>query len=692
MYTNALIHEKSPYLRQHAHNPVNWLPWGEAAFQKARQEDKPIFLSVGYSTCHWCHVMAHESFENPEIAEILNREFVPVKIDREERPDVDRIYMLFVQAATGSGGWPMSVWLTPDLKPFFGGTYFPPYSRYGRPGFKELLEHLAHAWKRERERVLSSSANVLSQLRTFTESTVPAAGSDPDWSLFESAFWYFRRNFDPRWGGFGEAPKFPRPSVFHYLQAYFARTRNKEALEMITKTLAAMAAGGIHDHIGGGFHRYSVDERWFVPHFEKMLYDQAQLLVAYADAYQITGDVRFQKTTHDIAAYLLRDLGDPQGGFYAAEDADSPDPDNPAHHAEGAFYLWRKAEIDQLLGPHAHLFCARYGIREEGNVEHDPHGEFAGKNILFEAMSEEDAALQVNLPVEQAREALELGRSKLLEARSKRPRPHLDDKILTSWNSLAISGLVHAYLVLGERQYLQHAEHAASFLLHHMYDAQSGELLRRFCEGEAAIPGFLDDYAFFAAALIDLFEANFEPRYLELAIQLARRMCELFEDDQAGGFFSSRQDANDLLLRMKDDYDGAEPSGNSIATDVLLRLASITGDATFRASAERSFRAIAEKIRMQPAIAPQMLVALSRLLSEPQQTIVRCRAVDAKVEGILRERRKSAQLNSVVFALTDDAAARLANVAPFLAGLERKGNITIYECRNFTCELPKVVD
>jgi uncharacterized protein YyaL (SSP411 family) len=691
MHTNALLREKSPYLRQHAHNPVDWLPWGEAAFEKARAQNKPIFLSIGYSTCHWCHVMAHESFEDPEIAQILNRYFVPVKVDREERPDVDRVYMLFVQAATGSGGWPMSVWLTPDLQPFFGGTYFPPVSRYGRPGFKEILQHVARAWETERERVLASGANVQEQLKAI------AAGSGGpcvlDEELFESAFWQLRRSYDPRWGGFGSAPKFPRPVVFNYLLRYYARTRSEEALEMTVKTLAAMSAGGVHDHLGGGFHRYSVDERWFVPHFEKMLYDQAQLIVACAEAYRLTRDERMAETARLAVAYILRDLADPGGGFYSAEDADSPDPENPSHPREGAFYVWRKSEIDGVLGDSAALFCDRYGVEDQGNVENDPQGEFTGRNILYHAMSEADAAARAGISAEAAHELLANARVQLFEIRCQRPRPHLDRKILTGWNGLTISALARASWLSGDGTYLQAAERAASFVLEQLYSGdRSHELLRRYCEGEAAVPAFVDDYALLAAGLLDLFEAGFKPQYLRWAFELASRMLELFEDRENGGFFSTRAGAKDLFLRMKDDYDGAEPSGNSAATDLLLRLAQISGDEKFRIAAERSLQAFAPKIKSQPVIAPQMLVALGRLLAEPEQIVVRCRDYDSQAQAIVRQERENAGLDTLILALNDDTCRQLSDLAPFLAGLERKGRITVYRCRHFSCELPKVID
>jgi uncharacterized protein len=682
MQTNALIDEKSPYLRQHAQNPVAWLPWGERAFEKARSEDKPIFLSVGYSTCHWCHVMAHESFEDESVAEILNRDFVPVKVDREERPDVDRIYMLFVQASTGSGGWPMSVWLTPQLKPFFGGTYFPPDSRYGRPGFREVLQHLARAWKQDRDKVESSSTQVLEQLRAMANSA--SSGRTPQRELFDSGFWQFRRMFDSKWGGFGNAPKFPRPVALNYLLRYHSATNNAEALDMVTTTLRGMAAGGMHDHLGGGFHRYSVDERWFVPHFEKMLYDQAQLAVAYLEAYQVTGETKFAATARDVFSYVIRDLTDSHGAFYSAEDADSPDPDNPAHSGEGAFYIWKKSEIDSLLSAtDAAIFCARFGVRPEGNVDEDPHREFTGRNILYEAMSVGEA-------VEATR--LEGAKSTLFEARARRPRPHLDTKILTSWNGLMISALAKGYAALGGKQYLDAADRATSFLLSTMYDANSGRLLRRFCEGEAAVPAFLDDYAFFVQALLDLFEAGFNPSYLETAANLAKHGLQQFEDSEQGGFFSTVGGASDLLVRIKDDYDGAEPSGNSVAANVLLRLAHLTGDTAFSDRAEKCLRWVAPKLEVQPTMAPQMLVALGRWLSEPEQVVIRCSAMAPEVERLLAEQRKNFSPNSVVLVITDDSADRLKGAAPFLAQLVRKGRITLYECRNFACELPKVID
>ena len=623
--------------------------------------------------------MAHESFEDEGIAEILNRDFVSVKVDREERPDVDRIYMLFVQASTGSGGWPMSVFLTPDLKPFFGGTYFPPGTRYGRPGFGDLLLHLAQAWKGERSKIEESSVSVTEQLRSLALSAKTAF--EPDRELFNKGFWQFRRSFDAQWGGFGSAPKFPRPVALNYLLRYFTAEKSEDALEMVTKTLRAMAAGGMHDQLGGGFHRYSVDERWFVPHFEKMLYDQAQLAVSYVEAYQITKEPVFADTARDIFTYLLRDMTAETGAFYSAEDADSADPEDPAKHGEGAFYIWRQSEIEELLIQKTALFCAHFGVEPDGNVEQDPHGEFTGRNILFQAQPVEDRAEK------DIREAKQL----LFARRESRPRPHLDNKILTSWNGLMISALAQAAAVLREPSYLEAAEKAAAFLLQTMYHAQSGQLLRRFCEGEAAISGFADDYAFFAQALLDLFEASGKAEYLKIAADLCRRGLNQFEDQDEGGFFSTPENAPNVLMRMKDDYDGAEPSANSVAADVLLRLAHLTGHDDFRRRAQRALRSFAPKLQAQPTMAPQMLVALGRSLAQSEQIVIRCAELDEETRQLLYEKRDSFAPYATVLALTDAATGSLREIAPFLSGLERKGKLTIYECRNFACELPQII-
>jgi uncharacterized protein YyaL (SSP411 family) len=670
VHANHLIHEKSPYLQQHAHNPVDWYPWGLEAFDKARREDKPIFLSVGYSTCHWCHVMERESFESDQIAEVLNREFVPIKVDREERPDVDRIYMTFVQASTGAGGWPMSVFLTPDLKPFFGGTYFPPDTRYGRPGFQRILEHLANSWHKDRAKIEQSSKDVIRQLQS-REQADPGYRHALDKGILDSAFSYFRRTFDSAHGGFGDAPKFPRPVALNLLLRYYHRTRNEEALDMTLKTLQAMAAGGMCDQLGGGFHRYSVDAIWLVPHFEKMLYDQAQLAISYLEAHQITHDPFYAEVARGIFDYVLRDMTHAEGGFFSAEDADSIiDPANPKEKGEGAFYVWSYDEIASILGEAATKdFCDRYGVAKEGNVDHDPHGEFTGKNILFVARPPDHM--------------LDSARAKLLETRNRRSRPDRDEKILTSWNSLMISAFAKGAQVLGDKRYRAAAVRAADFIIHRMYNAADGTLLRRYRDGDAAIPGFLDDYAFFAQALLDLYETDFDPRRIEMAISLTRKMQDLFEDGEKGAFFTTAAGDDSLVMRMKDDYDGAEPAGNSVALMNLLRLAEITGLPEFRTAAERTLSALSSRIAGQPVAVPQMLVALDYSLSPHRQVVL----AGNSVGDFLRRLRASFQPYTVTFVV--DSHRNIDHVNPAMGQMkELDGLPTAYVCENYTCQLP----
>lgn len=603
MHTNALIHEKSPYLLQHAHNPVDWLPWGEAAFAKARAENKPIFLSIGYSTCHWCHVMERESFENEEIARFLNQHFVPVKLDREERPDVDRVYMTFVQATTGGGGWPLSVWLTPDLRPFYGGTYFPPETRWGRPGFLQVIEQIAAAWQAKREKIIESSRRIEEEIQSALSFSF--SGNFPAASAAEAACQSFRRSFDPRYGGFGAAPKFPRPSVLQFLHRYHKIHQDQEALRMSVETLRAMRAGGMYDHLGGGFHRYSVDERWFVPHFEKMLYDQAQLASAYIEAFQITGEEEFSATAREILDYVLRDMTHPEGAFYSAEDADSEDPSSPGHKREGAFYLWSWQELHGLLGPRAERFAEAYGCLPGGNVHHDPHGEFEGRNILW-----------LQQPALASAPEIAAARRILLEARARRPRPHLDDKILASWNGLTISALARAGAALGEPRYLDAARRAFAFLERELL-LPGGRLLRRWRDGQAAFDATLDDYAALALAALDLHQTCFDPSFLTAASRLVHTMLGLFADPR-GGFFSSS--SPDLLFRIKEDYDGAEPSGNSLAVEALVRLARLSGDSSLLDPARLALEAFASRLESQPSALPRMLCS-SLLFSTPGDRI-----------------------------------------------------------------------
>jgi uncharacterized protein YyaL (SSP411 family) len=675
---NRLGKEKSPYLLQHANNPVDWYPWGEEAFEKAARENKPIFLSIGYSTCHWCHVMEHESFENEATARILNRYFVPIKVDREERPDVDRVYMLFVQASTGSGGWPMSVWLTPERKPFFGGTYFPPDNRYGRPGFVAILENLARAWSEDRARMEESGATVVEQLKQYAmaEAGKGAAGQE----ALDSAFYGFRRMFDSRLGGFGGAPKFPRPSVHNFLLRYYAATKNEEALDMVLLTLREMAKGGMNDQLGGGFHRYSVDERWFVPHFEKMLYDQAQIAVSYLEAFQITRDGQYAAAAREVFSYVQRDLTHRDGGFFSAEDADSAvDAAKAKDKREGAFYVWGREEIEQTLGPRdAEMFCQRYGVLAGGNVDEDPHGEFRGQNILYQARTIEEIALANGLSLNDTRSVLRSAGVKLLDRRVRRPRPHLDDKILASWNALMISAFAKGAQVLGEDRYADAAAAASKFLRERLWDDSREILLRRFRDGESAIDGFLDDYAFSILAFLDLFETRFEPSDFQFAMRLAERAIELFEDRENGGFYSTASGAENLVLRLKDDYDGAEPSGNSMMTIALLRLARMTDREDFRRAAAGTIEAFSSRIASGGAGVPQMLVALSFALGKPMEIVLAGPRDSAEMRLLLAAIRRRFLPNAIV-AMASESPVPMPAV---------NGEATAYVCSNFACNLP----
>jgi uncharacterized protein YyaL (SSP411 family) len=688
MHTNRLIDEKSPYLLQHAHNPVDWRPWGPEAFEEAKRRNQPIFLSIGYSTCHWCHVMERESFENESIAAILNENFVCIKVDREERPDVDRIYMTYLQATTGGGGWPMSVWLTPDRKPFVGGTYFPPEDRYGRPGFATALYRIAEAWNRDRDRIVGSSEDVLEQLRNETQ-VAPAAELVVSKDSLDSGFYAFRRMFDTRRGGFGGAPKFPRPSTHNFLLRYYARTGNREALDMVVETLRAMAKGGMNDQLGGGFHRYSVDANWFVPHFEKMLYDQAQLAISYLEAFQITGERGLADTARQIFNYVLRDMLDPEGGFYSAEDADSVvDRAHPHEKGEGAFYIWTRREIESILGsPAAEYFCYQFGVQPDGNVREDPQQEFTGKNILFEARSLEDTADHFDKPASEIEAPVAESKRKLLADRSKRVRPHLDDKVLTAWNGLMISAFAKGGAILSEPRYTEAARRAADFLLARLYNAETGTLLRRYRQQDAAIPGFLDDYAFFAQGLLDLYEADFHLPYLEAAIRLTEKMLELFEDQTGGAFFTTAAGDPSLLMRIKDDYDGAEPSGNSIAALNLLRLAEMTARADFREAARRLLQVFAPRAGTVAAAIPQLLAAYEFSLAKLKQIVV---VGGENMPALLGELLSRFLPHKIVLAVNDNESRQaLARYLPVIETMISKdGAATVYVCENYACQLP----
>ncbi|MDR3700409.1 MAG: thioredoxin domain-containing protein [Candidatus Sulfopaludibacter sp.] len=693
MHTNRLANEKSPYLLQHAHNPVDWYAWSPEAFEKARAENKPIFLSVGYSTCHWCHVMERESFESDKIAALLNEHYVPIKVDREERPDVDRIYMTFVQATTGGGGWPMSVWLTPELEPFFGGTYFPPENRYGHPGFASILRQIAEAWTSDRPQILTSARDIVRQLQEQVTVEPSASGVlTVDHGVLDSGFNVFRRTFDPQLGGFGGAPKFPRPSVYRFLLRYHARTNNREALEMVLLTLREMAKGGMNDQLGGGFHRYSVDERWFVPHFEKMLYDQAQLAIAYLEAFQISGDGNYADVARRIFDYVLRDMTAPEGGFYSAEDADSVIvPEEPGLKGEGAFYIWSADEIRELVPePAASWFCYRYGVADGGNVASDPHGEFTGKNILYQSMTLDETAQQFERPVEEIDAGIAEAERILLRARAGRVRPQLDDKILTGWNGLMISAFALGGAVLREARYAEAARRAAEFLATSMYSAETGYLMRRYRQGEAAIPGFLDDYAMAAQGLLDLYEAQFDLRHLQIAIRLTEKQRELFEDRKHGGFFSTDARDSSLVIMVKEDYDGAEPSGNSVAALNLLRLAQITGRAEFRESAGRLLAAFGPRLIAAPVALPQMLVACEFFLSEPREIVLVGEKGAADTEALARTVHERFGAGRVLMLVeSEETRAFLAAGNGAIRSMTTlDGRAAAYVCRNYACKLP----
>src|SRR4026208_1528681 len=618
---NHLINETSPYLLQHAHNPVDWYPWSEEAFAKARRENKPIFLSVGYSTCHWCHVMAHESFENEEVAAIMNREFVNIKVDREERPDVDRVYMTFVQATTGGGGWPMSVWLTPDLKPFVGGTYFPPEERYGQPAFKKVLERIATAWKQDHDKIVEQGSKIVEALRE-SQSAAPVEGKI-DGSVVDAAYRQIDRSYDPKEGGFGNAPKFPRPDTLNFLTRFYARDPSsndgKHALDIALFTLRKVAAGGMHDHVGGGFHRYSVDRYWHVPHFEKMLYDQAQLAVAYLDAFQITRDRQHEAVARGILDYVARDMTSKDGGFFSAEDADSPVVAAGAdlghlETKEGAFYVWTKKEIDDALGDTAEIFDFHYGVQPHGNAPEgsDPQDEFRGKNILIERHTIAETAKQFQKTEEEIRKLLKQSREKLFSIRTQRPRPHLDDKIIAAWNGLMISAYARAAQVLENPRYLEIATRTAKFLRTNLYEEKSKLLYRNYRGGRSDIEGCADDYAFIIQGLLDLYEASFDVEWLKFAVELQETQDRFFFDEKNDGYFSTSGKDESVFLRMKDDNDGAEPAASSVAALNLLRLSQFRDDKAMAERARKTIDAFATTLSHFPRAMPPMLGARGR--------------------------------------------------------------------------------
>jgi uncharacterized protein YyaL (SSP411 family) len=694
-HSNRLAKEKSPYLLQHAHNPVDWYPWGEEAFEKARKENKPIFLSIGYSTCHWCHVMAHESFENAETAAIMNRDFVNIKVDREERPDVDRVYMTFVQATTGGGGWPMSVWLTPDLKPFVGGTYFPPEDRYGQPGFRKVLERIATAWKQDHAKIAESGSKIVEALRESQSSTADA-NAKIDIGVFKIAYEQLSRSFDEKEGGFGTAPKFPRPVALNFLTRFYARDpksdTGKHALEMDLVTLRKMAAGGMHDHLGGGFHRYSVDRYWHVPHFEKMLYDQAQLANAYLDGFQITQDRQYADVARNILDYVVRDMTSKGGGLFSAEDADSLFEQGKPEHGEGAFYVWTEKQIDSALGDDAAVFKFHFGVQPQGNAPEgsDPQDEFRGKNILIQRHTIAETAKHFKKSEDDVRQLLIRSREKLLPIRNQRPRPHLDDKIIAAWNGLMISAYARAAQMLDEPCYLESATRAASFLRANLYDEKTKMLYRNYRDGRSAIEGFADDYAFVIEGLLDLYEASFDIEWLKFALELQETQDRLFFDEKAAGYFSTSGKDASVVLRMKDDNDSAEPAASSIAAINLLRLAQFRDDKKLEERGRKTIEAFAPTVSHFASAMPQLLVALDFSLSKPRQIVIAGKIDNDGTKALLKEVHRHFLPNKIViladggegqkfFGESNEAIRAMSPV---------DGKPAAYVCENFTCKAP----
>ena len=709
---NRLAEEHSPYLLQHKDNPVDWYPWGVEAFERAQREDKPIFLSIGYSTCHWCHVMEHESFESRPVAEVLNRHFVPIKVDREERPDVDRVYMTFVQATTGSGGWPMSVWLTPSLQPFYGGTYFPPASKWGRPGFIDILKEIARAWEEDRARIETSAESITERLRELGRDGGGRPVPEP--GVLDEGVRQFATAFDPRRGGFGDAPKFPRPSELLFLLREHARREGQEgregregregkAVEMVLVTLRAMALGGMRDHVGGGFHRYSVDGNWRVPHFEKMLYDQAQLVLAYLEAAQASGDPFFAEVAADTLAYVQRDMTDEAGGFYSAEDADSVPPEQVAapspHKMEGAFYVWRDEEIGEILGEDANVFRIRYGILPDGNAPFDPQNEFVHKNLLYTARGIDEVMSATAKSRAEVEAALPRARARLYERRSTRPRPHLDDKVLTAWNGLMIGAFARAARTLGGadfrgadlkvRLHIDMARRATLFVWKHLWNPETRTLLRRYRRGAAAVDGYAEDYAYLIFGLLELFQADGDPRWLEWALMLQRRQDELFADPVEGGWFSTTGRDESVLLRLKEDYDGAEPSATSISVLNLLTLSHLTNDEAFEQSIERAFRMFASRIEQGARTVPMMMAALSAYHAGISQIVVTGDPAAPATRALNEVIAHRYLPFAVTIPLVPEHASSLTRLLPWTDAMARRVETpAAYVCQNFACLVP----
>jgi uncharacterized protein YyaL (SSP411 family) len=675
---NHLANEKSPYLLQHAGNPVDWYPWCNEAFEKAKLEDKPIFLSIGYSTCHWCHVMAHESFEDEKIAKLMNETFVSIKVDREERPDIDGIYMTICQMLTGNGGWPLTIIMTPDKMPFFAGTYLPKQEKFGRIGMIELISKIKQLWQEQRNDILKS-ANEITEALNKEDSAVDR--KDIPYSiLFETAYKNFFNRFDNQYGGFGTAPKFPMPHNLIFLLRYWKRNNEHQALSMVEQTLQKMYSGGIYDNVGFGFHRYSTDREWLVPHFEKMLYDQALLSVAYTETFLATKNIFYQKVAEEILTYVLRDMTSPSGGFYTAEDADS-------EGIEGKFYLWTDNEIRNILGKDAEIFIRIFNVEQNGNWIEQASGNKNGTNILSSRRTPDEInqiAVEFNIPPHELKIKIEKCRKKLFEQREKRIHPYKDDKILTDWNSLMIIAFAKAYQAFDKKEYLDAAENAAKFIFRN-FMLNNGSLLHRFRDGESGIHGNIDDYAFFIAALIDLYEASFNTEYLEKAISLNDYLIKHFWDESGGGFFFVDNNTKDLLIRQKEIYDGAVPSGNSVAMLNLLKLGRITGNTNLETMAQSIAGAFSKSLLNMPSAFTQSLIALD-FASGSIEVVIAGEKDSGNTNEMIKKIRSIFYPNKIIL-LKDNE--KLNKIAPFTTDQKMiRGKATVYVCTNFTCKKP----
>ncbi|MGQ9722161.1 MAG: thioredoxin domain-containing protein [Candidatus Jordarchaeum sp.] len=677
---NKLILEKSPYLMQHAYNPVDWYPWGEEAFERAKKKDKPIFLSIGYSTCHWCHVMEKESFEDPEVARLMNENFVSIKVDREERPDIDDVYMTVCQMMTGTGGWPLTIIMTPDKKPFFAGTYIPKESRFGLTGMKSLVPRIKEFWEKRRKEVENSADQIIKSIR---DASREMPGEELGEEILHRCYENLYDVFDEQNGGFGHGRKFPTPHNLTFLLRYWKRTGDGWALRMVEKTLQAMRLGGIYDHVGFGFHRYSVDNQWLVPHFEKMLYDQAMLVTAYTDAYQATGKEEYAQTVQEILTYVLRDMTAPEGGFYSAEDADS-------EGEEGKFYLWTEEEIRQILsGEEAETVIKIYNIYKEGNFEDEASRKKTGKNIFHLKKPLPEIISDLQMPLEETSELLEKARQKLFLEREKRVHPQKDDKILTDWNGLMIAALAKAAQVFQNPQYLNAAEKAMDFILQEMRNSE-GRLCHRYREGDTAILGFLDDYAFLIYGLIELYETNFEVKYLREAITLTGEMIKHFWDDENGGFYFTADDAENILIRKKEIYDGAYPSGNSIAMLDLLSLGRLTSNPEYEEKSAQIMRTFSRTVSRTPMGYTQLMVGLDFALGPSFEVVIAGNTKTDDTKTMLRALREKFIPNKVVlFVPSDVKSPEITGIAEFTKNQKSiEGKATAYVCQNYACKSP----